>query len=159
MFSASFIANPQVFTVKSATKWDDPHVVGVNRISTGLTTKSVKVFRDEEGQITSLTRDGEMSLTVLPLTADGCLIDGQRIEDIPERGLAEMLNLNSVPAPASWAKFLHGYQIDSEGAFAGCYQLVLAQTNEGLWQSLDGKFRYSKEFGLGKNQAGKTPPE
>jgi hypothetical protein len=34
MFSASFIANPQVFTVKSATKWDDPHVVGVNRIST-----------------------------------------------------------------------------------------------------------------------------
>jgi DNA sulfur modification protein DndD len=37
MFSASFIANPQVFTVKSATKWDDPHVVGVNRISTDQT--------------------------------------------------------------------------------------------------------------------------
>lgn len=124
-----------------------------------LTSMTVSNFRDEDGRITSLTRDGEMSLTVLPLTADGHLIDGQRIEDIPERGLAEILNLNSIPAPASWAKLLHDYRIDSEGAFAGCYQLVLAQTNDGFWQDSDGKFRYSKEFGLEKHQAGKTPPD
>jgi CRISPR-associated endonuclease/helicase Cas3 len=124
-----------------------------------LTSMTVSSFRDEDGRITSLTRDGEMSLTILPLIADGRLIDGQRIEDIPERGLAEILNLNSAPAPASWAKFLHDYRIDSEGAFAGCYQLVLAQTNDGFWQGPDGKFRYSKEFGLEKHQAGKTPPD
>lgn len=122
----------------------------------GLTTKSIKVFRDEEGQITSLTRDGEMSLSVLPLTADGCLIDGQSIEDIPKQKLAETLNLNSVPAPASWEKLLHDCRVDSEGPLAGCFQLVLFQTPDRFWQSQDGKFRYSKEFGLEKNQAG-TP--
>lgn len=124
-----------------------------------LTSMTVSSFRDEDGRITSLTRDGEMSLSVLPLTADGCLIDGQRIEDLPERELAETLNLNTVPAPASWGKLLHGCRIDSEGPFVGCYQLVLFQIRDGFWQSQDGKLRYSKEFGLEKIQAGKPPPE
>lgn len=124
-----------------------------------LASMTVSSFRDEDGRITSLTRDGEMSLSVLPVTADGCLVDGQRIKDIPERDLAETLNMNSVPAPASWEKFLHDCRIDSEGAFAGCYQLLLSQNHDGFWQSQDGKFRYSKEFGLEKIQAGKLPPE
>lgn len=124
-----------------------------------LTSMTVSSFRDEDGRITNLTRDGEMSLSVLPVTADGCLLDGQRIKDIPERDLAETLNMNSVPAPASWEKFLHDCRIDSEGAFAGFYQLLLSQTHDGFWQSQDGKFRYSKEFGLEKIQAGKLPPE
>lgn len=125
----------------------------------GLTAKSVKVFRDEEGQITSLTRDGEMSLSVLPLTADGRLIDGQRIEDLPERVLAETLNLNVVPAPASWGKLLHDCRIDSEGPLAGCFQLVLSLSRDRCWDSRDSKFRYSKEFGLEKIQARNPPPE
>lgn len=124
-----------------------------------LTSMTVCNFRDEDGRITSLTRDGEMSLTVLPLTADGRLIDGQRIEDIPERGLPEVLNLNGIPAPASWAKLLHDCRIDSDGPLAGCHQLVVAPVNEGFWQNADSKFRYSKEFGLEKIQAGKPPPE
>jgi CRISPR-associated endonuclease/helicase Cas3 len=125
-----------------------------------LTTMTITDFRDKEGAtLNSLTRDGEMSLSVLPLTADGCLIDGQRIEDLPERELAETLNLNTVPAPASWGKLLHACRIDSEGPFAACYQLVLSQIRDGFWQSQDGKLRYSKEFGLEKIQAGKPPPE
>lgn len=124
-----------------------------------LTTMPWRTFRDQEGEITSLTRDGEMSLSVLPLTADGRLIDGQRVEDIPEQKLAETLNLNTAPAPASWDKLLHDCRTDSDGPFAGCYQLVLSLAGDGLWQSPDGKFRYSKEFGLEKNQAGKTPPD
>ncbi|MDD2893795.1 MAG: CRISPR-associated helicase/endonuclease Cas3 [Halothiobacillaceae bacterium] len=124
-----------------------------------LTSMTVSSFRDEDGRVTSLTRDGEMSLTVLPLTADGRLIDEQRIEDIPEKGLAEVLNLNSVPAPASWGKLLHDCRIDSDGPLAGCHQLVVASVNEGYWHSADSKFRYSKEFGLEKTQAGTSPPE
>ena len=124
-----------------------------------LTSMTVSSFRDEDGRITSLTRDGEMSLCVLPLTVDGRLIDGQRIEDIPEQKLAEALNLDSAPAPASWGKLLHDCLIDSEGPLAGCFQLALCQTPDGSWQSQDGKFGYSKEFGLEKIQAGKPPPE
>ncbi|MBN8760438.1 MAG: hypothetical protein BGO61_12965 [Thiobacillus sp. 65-69] len=124
-----------------------------------LTSMTVSSFRDEDGRITSLTRDDEMSLNVLPLTKDGNLLDGPRIVDISEQQLAETLNLNTAPAPASWRERLNGYRIDSEGPFAGCYQLVLTQSRDGFWNSQDGKFRYSKEFGLEKNQAGKTPPE
>lgn len=116
-----------------------------------LTSMTVASFRDEDGRITSLTRDGEMSLSVLPLTADGCLLDRQRIEDIPEHKLAEAINLNTAPAPASWGKLLRDCRIDSEGPFAGCHQLVLSIASDGFWQSQDGKFRYSKEFGLEKN--------
>jgi len=121
-----------------------------------LTSMTVASFRDEDGRITSLTRDGEMSLNVLPLTPDGNLLDGPRIVDISEQQLAETLNLNTAPAPASWREHLNGYRIDSEGPFVGCYQLVLTQPCNGFWNSQDGKFRYSKEFGLEKMQA--EPP-
>lgn len=124
-----------------------------------LTTITARAFRDEDDRITGLTRDGEMSLTVLPLTADGCLLDGKNIEDIPEHELAEALNLNAVPAPASWAKLLHGCRMDIEGALAGYYQLVLSQTTQGVWQSVVGKLAYTKEFGLEKTSGGETPPE
>lgn len=124
-----------------------------------LTTMPWRTFRDQEGEITSLTRDGEMSLSVLPLTADGSLLDGPRIEDMPDQQLAEALNLNSVPVPASWGKLLYDCRIDSEGPFVGCYQLVLSLAGGGFWQSRDGNFRYSKEFGLEKIRAGKPPPE
>lgn len=117
-----------------------------------LTSMTVSSFRDEDGRITNLTRDGEMSLTVLPLTADGRLIDGQRIEDIPERGLPEVLNLNEVPAPASWTKLLHGCRIDSDGPLAGVIQLVVSEASPGIWRSQNGKFTYSQDFGLEKTR-------
>lgn len=113
-----------------------------------LTSMTVVSFRDEDGRITSLTRDGEMSVSVLPVTADGCLIDGQRIEAIPERDLAEQLNLNVVPCPASWAKRLHGYRKEADGPLAGVWQLVIAETAPGAWRSCDGQLAYSKDFGM-----------
>lgn len=115
-----------------------------------LTSMTVCSFRDEDGRITSLTRDGEMSLVVLPLTAGGCLIDGQRIETIPERGLPELLNLNSVPAPAGWAKLLHDCRIDSDGPLAGVIQLLVSESVPGIWRSQDGRFTYTQDFGLEK---------
>ncbi len=115
-----------------------------------LTSMTVASFRDEDGRITSLTRDGEMSLSVLPLTADGCLLDGQRIASIAERDLAEQLNLSVVPCPASWAKRLHDCRKEADGPLAGVWQLVAAETAPGVWHSGDGQFTYSKDFGMEK---------
>ena len=117
-----------------------------------LTSMTVASFRDEDGRITSLTRDGEMSLSLLPLTADGCLIDGQRIASIAERELAEQLNLNAVPCPASWAKRLHDCRKQTDGPLAGVWQLVTAEIAPGVWHSSDGQFTYSKDFGMEKRR-------
>ncbi|MGK2915909.1 MAG: CRISPR-associated helicase/endonuclease Cas3 [Porticoccaceae bacterium] len=114
-----------------------------------LTTMTVSSFRDEDDRVTGLTRDGEMSLTVLPVTSGGRLLDGQRIKDIPEHELAEALNLGAVPAPASWKKILHDCPMDTDGPLAGYRQLVMSAVSEGRWQSQDG-MTYSQDFGLEK---------
>ncbi|MDP1698374.1 MAG: CRISPR-associated helicase/endonuclease Cas3 [Xanthomonadaceae bacterium] len=115
-----------------------------------LTTMTTRTFRDEDDRITGLTRDGEMSLSVLPLTADGSLIDGRRIEAIPERECAESLNLNAVPAPASWAKRLRDCRMDTEGMLAGALQLVVSEDSPGVWHSHVNNFTYTRDFGLEK---------
>lgn len=117
-----------------------------------LTTMTVSSFRDEDERITGLTRDGEMSLTVLPVQLDGRLLNGQSLADMPEREQAEALNLNAVPAPASWHKLLHDCPFDKEGPLAGFWQLTLNATAPGSWSALNGKFHYSEDFGLEKNR-------
>jgi CRISPR-associated endonuclease/helicase Cas3 len=118
-----------------------------------LTTMTVSSFRDKEGvTLSGLTRDGEMSLNVLPILPDGRLLDGQRLADLPEHEQAEVLNLNAVPAPASWHKLLHDYPCDKEGPLAGFWQLTLNATAPGSWSALNGKFHYSEDFGLEKSR-------
>lgn len=117
-----------------------------------LTTMTVSSFRDEDERITGLTRDGEMSLTVLPVQLDGRLLNGQSLADMPEREQAEALNLNAVPAPASWHKLLHDCPFDKEGPLAGFWQLTLNATAPGSWSALNGKFHYSEDFGLETNR-------
>jgi len=34
LFAGSYMAVPQAFSAKSAIQWGEPHIVGVNRIST-----------------------------------------------------------------------------------------------------------------------------
>lgn len=117
-----------------------------------LTTMSVSAFRDEEGvSLSSLTRDGEMSLNVLPVLPDGRLLDGPRLADLPEREQAEALNLNAVPVPASWSKLLHDCPIEKEGPLAGYWQLSMNAAAPGSWSAANGKFHYSQDLGLEKN--------
>jgi len=115
-----------------------------------LTTMTIKSFHDEDDRVTSLTRDAEMSLTVLPVTSDGRLLDGRRIKDIPEQELAEALNLAAVPAPASWKKILYDCPMDMDGPLAGYRQLIMSAVSEGIWNSQDGTITYSQDFGLEK---------
>ena len=116
-----------------------------------LTTMPVRTFRDEEGvSLSGLTRDGEMSLNVLPIQADGRLLDGRRLAALPEREQAEALNLNAIPAPASWEKLLHDCLFETEGSLAGFWQLRMEAIAPGSWSAVDGKFHYSHDFGLEK---------
>lgn len=125
----------------------------------GLTTMPYKTFRDEESEITSLTRDGEMSLSVLPVTTTGSLLDSRRIEDIASHDIAEEINLNIVPCPASWKKILNGCPMETEGPLTELLQLVLAEQQDGSWINSETKLRYTKELGLEKNRADKPPEQ
>ena len=109
-----------------------------------LTSMTVSAFRDEDSAATALTRDGEMSLTVLPIQSGGRLLDGQVLSALNERDLAETLNLHATPVPASWEKRLAGCRRDDDGHVL----LEMTADGQGGWSTMDGKFRYSEEFGL-----------
>lgn len=118
-----------------------------------LTGMTVKNFRDEEGvSLSGLTRDGEMSLNVLPIQPDGRLLNGQSIADWPEREQAEVLDLNAVPAPASWKNHLRDCGMETEGSLAGYLQLEMKADGNTRWAALNGKFHYSEDFGLEKSR-------
>ncbi len=114
-----------------------------------LTTMNLTQFRDEDERATSLTRDGEMSLTILPLLSNGCLLDGNSLDGMDEYAKAEAVMLNAVPAPRSWQSRLSGYEHDDEGRI----RLPL-ENRDGLgWASSDGSLVYSAVFGLAKGEA------
>lgn len=113
-----------------------------------LTMMTVSAFRDEDSRVTGLTRDGEMSLTVLPIQRDGRLLDGQVLNALNERDLAETLNFHAIPAPASWKGRLSDCRLESEGDLAGYHQLEMTVEGQGAWSAMGGKFRYSEDFGL-----------
>ena len=113
-----------------------------------LAMMTVSVFRDEDGRVTGLTRDSEMSLTVLPMRSNGCLLDGQELREIEDCDLEEQLNLQAIPVPASWNTRLADYRLENEGHLAGYRQLEMIADGQGCWATLDGKFRYSEDVGL-----------
>lgn len=113
-----------------------------------LITMTVRMFRDEDSRVTGLTRDGEMSLTVLPIQPDGRLLDGHVVSALNERDLAEILNLQAIPAPASWKGRLSACRLENEGDLAGYRQLEMTADGQGSWSALGGQFRYSEDFGL-----------
>ena len=112
-----------------------------------LTRISVSTFRDEE-KITGLTRDSEMSLTVLPMQSNGCLLDGQGLGEIKDYDFEEQLNLQAIPVPASWKARLADYRLEGEGHLAGYRQMKMTSEEQGGWSTFDGKFRYTEDFGL-----------
>ena len=107
-------------------------------------TMTVSQFRDEDSIATSLTRDDEMSLTVLPIQPDGRLLDGQSLDKFDERTRAEVLNLNAVPAPAGWKKRLARCNRDDDGRVL----LEVTADTQGAWMNQEMKLCYSENFGL-----------
>ena len=113
-----------------------------------LATMTVRAFRDEDSRVTGLTRDSEMSLTVLPMQSNGCLLDGQELGEIKKWDLEEQLNSHVIPVPASWETRLADCRLEKEGHLAAYRQLKMTSDEQGGWLSLDGQFRYTEDFGL-----------
>jgi len=111
-----------------------------------LTTINMTQFRDEDVQVSSLTRDGEMSLTVVPVLIGNRFLDGTMFKKLDDYKLAEELNFNSVHVPASWEGYLRDCRKDEDGRLF----LELVADGEKCWITRKGKttFRYSGEFGL-----------
>lgn len=107
-------------------------------------------FTDTDEQITAVTRDGEMSLTVMPYlesasgrqTVDGCLLG-----HLDEYQLKETLALNGVSVPGSKA---WKYSLDEVAEInEGRYWLKMQPDGEGF--VAEGKkviFRYHRDTGL-----------
>ena len=114
---------------------DDQRAAAARAIQ--LTTMTLTQFRDDDERATGLTRDGEMSLTVLPLLADGCLLDGQRLSALDDHARAEALLLNAAPAPRSWEKWLKGCDRDDDGRI----KLAMEPTGPDAWVNAGWRFR------------------
>jgi len=62
---------------------------------------------DNDANVSALTRDGDMSLNVIPIYIDSqgrsCLLNGEALDSMDESRRAEALNMNSVAVPKSWS--------------------------------------------------------
>lgn len=71
-----------------------------------LVSGDVGIFSDEESRIQFLTRDGEMSLTVVPTDESGALLGGRRLNNLEEWEWGEAISQESVSVPHGWKRFL-----------------------------------------------------
>lgn len=102
-------------------------------------------LEDENSTIQAVTRDGEMSLSVVPymITAQGKqLLAGAVFEQLNEREQLEVRVLNTINVPASWRSLLSNKANED-----GCFWLAGTLVN-GIWKN--NKFSYSAEIGLEK---------
>jgi len=118
-----------------------------------LMKSDVEEFSDTDSNVSMLTRDGEMSLNILPVmeTSKGrILLEGETpLADLEIWWKDEALNLNMVSVPGSWRR--KGFLPQSED---GLVLLPLAAGDDS-WQ---GEFkgtviRYSKAYGLEKEDS------
>jgi len=117
-----------------------------------LMKSDVEEFSDTDSNVSMLTRDGEMSLNVLPVIETGkgyTLLDNDALlNDLEEWWKDEALNLNMVSVPFSWSR--KGFLPKPEN---GLVRLPLTVSEDG-WQ---GEFKgtvihYSKVYGLEKKE-------
>ena len=116
-----------------------------------------KPYGDDEASIAVHTRDGEMSLTILPVMADGRLLDGSNLKAMEDGPRAEALNLHAISVPHTWLKStLLQCPTDDEGR----YRLTFVADGADKWASHleSATLYYSKEFGLERNTDGVEPP-
>lgn len=114
-----------------------------------IATADINPFADTDQNTLSLTRGKEMGLIVVPIQAGktkNILLDGEYLEEVNEFQKDELLNMNSIPAPANW-KWLPPFQ-------DGYIYLPMEQVADG-WIWLNGKYslKYTTDFGLERLEA------
>ncbi len=115
------------------------------RIARMVTEYKANPLPDDSDKATTLTRDGEMGLTVLPVVVKGnqrFTLEGALINK-DQKSYWELLSLQSIPVPNSWVARLAGCLED------GVYFLPM-QSDDERWQAVvNGQsIFYSRALGL-----------
>jgi CRISPR-associated endonuclease/helicase Cas3 len=119
-----------------------------SRMSARQITNLSRLWDDNDANVGLLTREGEMSLNVVPVMdskAGRCFLDhALPIKEFEDHERMEAIMLNTVPAPASWQK--KGLPKPEDGLI----WLPMSEVNPGHWQAeiKGGRLRYSVEQGL-----------
>ena len=154
---------PLIERVYTASPWEDePEAVVASGFTSGvldrsrksfansLTRESIKSFRDTDTKVALLTRDGEMSLNVVPVRLRGddkYLLDERAdtpIIDLPEHERDEIINMHSVPVPATW----RGYLPDSADDHGIFFIPFTEENSEWRCDLADGRLIYTVADGL-----------
>lgn len=104
---------------------------------------------DSDDNVRALTRDGEMSLSLVLIDAEGHLLgDREPITEVDEWALRERVSLNAVGVPATWKGSLPPQDED------GLVWLTMRRDEIGDWfgSGTNAGFRYSSEYGLEKEE-------
>ena len=71
-----------------------------------LISSGINELNDTDSNVSAITRDGEMSLTLVPVIpgvgGKCCLLDGSVIDELDNSNRFEKISLNSLGVPASW---------------------------------------------------------
>jgi CRISPR-associated endonuclease/helicase Cas3 len=111
-----------------------------------LARKSVNPFDDTDGNAARLTRDGEMSLSVVPILTSArerITLDGIVLSTLDESELDIALDRNVIPAPESWRASLP--KAEEEYFFL---PMTPVSTDEWEYQTNNTCFTYNKIYGL-----------
>ncbi|CAK0745703.1 CRISPR-associated endonuclease/helicase Cas3 [Gammaproteobacteria bacterium] len=112
----------------------------------GLASSNANPLPDTDGNAAKLTRDGEMSLSVVLIlqAKSKTLLDGRRLNSIDEAERDEVLDLNTVHVPAGWRKRLP--EADAESR----HWLAMQAAGDNRWQGQHGTnlFLYDRDAGL-----------
>ncbi|GAB2889238.1 CRISPR-associated helicase/endonuclease Cas3 [Paralcaligenes ginsengisoli] len=114
-----------------------------------LSNDTMNPFSDSNDNVRALTRDGEMSLSVVLLDTDGKLLYDHRPLPRPDDwDRAENLSLGSISVPNSWQGKLKSVPMDEQGNFL----LTMTRHDNQSWTSqVNGvTLRYSQIVGLEK---------
>lgn len=104
-------------------------------------------FEDSDSRVALLTRDGEMSLSIVPVVGRGkqkTFLGGTKVSHIDEWKLLEALSMNTVPVPVSWKR--KGLPEENEGMI----WLPMEQQPDLSWVYMNDKIvlSYTVERGL-----------
>ncbi len=155
------VYRPMIEDVYRTEAWDDePEAIieeyalfemeeMASRMVANYVTDIENVWDDKEEKVNALTRDGEMSLMLIPIVKQSAkrhfLEEKQPISAIDKWRQREAIMLNTIPVPATWESSLKGNSVKEEGMF----YLTMTKDDK-VWRASGEKFcfSYSTENGL-----------
>lgn len=129
------------FHVEERAKFDHAQIIA---------NDDMNPLADSDENVRALTRDGEMSLSLVLVDAEGRLLgEFESIAEVDEWERRERISLSAVSVPASWKDLLPAQDED------GLIWLNVSQNESGDWfgVGIDAAFRYNSDYGLEKEEA------